>query len=596
MGQAMVNRWRNTRILHKITAAYLCLVIIPLFTLLGYNYQTLSTQYRQELVYKGDYVINLVLFGMSKRLDAVETAIHSAATNGSVVSFLSKTFSGASSYEEYEQTVVPILRSLHNSAPLNITRLHVVTRNSSIPDGYNIIYNEAHYASADLEEFIASGQDTGWVFHPDRVILNDRDSYASQEFTYCERIVSPYGKLLGYIVAEVPSASLLEGFLLDGREDAAIFLLDDAGNPIISNMIIDETTAESLEQSRKTGYMAYLAVPAAGLPLTLAVVLTSEGQSLLTQNAFLIVAVMAVLFSVFLTIFYWYLKDILGRLRRYTQEMGDIVENNFATTLAITQHDEIGELGLQFNNLLARIKWLLATVVQKETAHKTVQLQALLLQINPHFIYNTLDMFVGKLLLEGMDELSIYLTSFTHMIRYNTVTANLFTALRHELEHTDNYINLQRCRYGNTIDFSVHCPEMAWDLDIMRFLIQPIVENAFTHGFEDKDPTDRKRIRVGVRTTRSGGLLIRVWDNGCGISPVVQRQMNAAFAEEREIRSLDYGNRSIGIGLSNINDRLKLFYGKDSRLIVRSVEGSYTSIFIWISGGGSHWERLHSTT
>ena len=103
--------------------------------------------------------------------------------------------------------------------------------------------------------------------------------------------------------------------------------------------------------------------------------------------------------------------------------MERIAESGFSGELAVERQDEIGVIGNQFNRVLGRMHVLMQENIQKETAYKDAQLKALLLQINPHFIYNTLDMFAGKLTLDGEFETADYICDFAQMIRYNTMTS-----------------------------------------------------------------------------------------------------------------------------------------------------------------------------
>ncbi len=119
--------------------------------------------------------------------------------------------------------------------------------------------------------------------------------------------------------------------------------------------------------------------------------------------------------------------------------MERIAESGFNGELAVERQDEIGVIGDQFNRVLGRMRVLMQENIQKETAYKDAQLKALLLQINPHFIYNTLDMFAGKLTLDGEFE-TADCTDFAQMIRYNTMTSTELP-LEKELEHVINYVN-----------------------------------------------------------------------------------------------------------------------------------------------------------
>ena len=215
--------------------------------------------------------------------------------------------------------------------------------------------------------------------------------------------------------------------------------------------------------------------------------------------------------------------------------------------------------------------------IQKETAYKDAQLKALLLQINPHFIYNTLDMFAGKLTLDGEFETADYICDFAQMIRYNTMTSTELP-LEKELEHVINYVNLEKCRYGDSVELRIHVPEELRQIIIPRFLLQPIVENSFEHGFTGMAPEEKRQIIITARKMEDR-MILRVRDNGRGMSLKQVEEMNQKFSQPYDAIALRH-QKEHGIGLDNINDRLQIFSHSNDRLVLRSREGKYTSMFI----------------
>jgi two-component system sensor histidine kinase YesM len=167
---------------------------------------------------------------------------------------------------------------------------------------------------------------------------------------------------------------------------------------------------------------------------------------------------------------------------------------------------------------------------------------------------------------------------FAQMIRYNTTASSTMLPLREELNHVRNYVSLQRCRYGNSVVLRVHAAEALLNLPIPRFLLQPIVENSFEHGFAGKAPDAERLIVVSARKVGKR-LILRVRDNGQGMEPGQVEAMNRKFAQPYDALALHH-EKEHGIGLENINDRLRIFSRSDDRLVLRSRRGRYTSMFI----------------
>ena len=164
-------------------------------------------------------------------------------------------------------------------------------------------------------------------------------------------------------------------------------------------------------------------------------------------------------------------------------------------------------------------------------------------------------MFAGKLTLDGEVETADYICDFAQLIRYNTMAATTSLPLDRELEHVKNYVNLQKCRYGDGVVLRIHASEELRQITIPRFLLQPIVENAFDHGFEGKAPEEERLIVISARKV-GNRLILRVRDNGKGMSPQQVEEMNRKFSQPYDATALRH-EKERGIGLENINDRCR---------------------------------------
>lgn len=141
-----------------------------------------------------------------------------------------------------------------------------------------------------------------------------------------------------------------------------------------------------------------------------------------------------------------------------------------------------------------------------------------------------------------------------------------------------NYVNLEKCRYGDSVVLRIHASEELRKITIPRFLLQPIVENAFEHGFAGMAPEEKRQIVISARKV-GNRLILRVRDNGRGMSLKQVEEMNRKFAQPYDAMALHH-QKERGIGLENINDRLQIFSHSNDRLMLRSREGKYTSMFI----------------
>ena len=225
--------------------------------------------------------------------------------------------------------------------------------------------------------------------------------------------------------------------------------------------------------------------------------------------------------------------------------------------------DEISVLARRITYLLGQIRSLLDQKVQKETAAKEAVLLALQHQINPHFLYNTMEVFSARMELAGLYEESGAISAFCRMLRYNMNTKDMMVAIKQEVRQVKDYLAIQRIR---NIPFEIvfDIPPELMEEPVIRFLLEPFVENSFKY----RGSVSPLYIRILVQ--RFGQQMeISIENNGESISPDRMAELNERFRNEPvSVKSL--GNH---IGLTNINSRLKLFYGEDHYIQVRSNGG-----------------------
>lgn len=580
-GEAVKNFPWKVKISHLLTAGFLGLVVVPFLLLVVYNLLSFTKQANEQLLQDGNYVLHSIEHNIGEKLDSIETVVGSLAYNSSLTAFLSHSYDEASSFEEYSQTVLPILQSVADSASPPIQRFWIISQNRILPDGQSILRHASTAQLNSLEDFLDEHPNGGWYYNPDELIPNSLENYLSQEFYFIRAISSPYGRRAGYAVAKVQASALFGDFLKSKDTQRIFFLLNEENRPYMSNVSLDEDFRFPDEPPSRKGLqpVLYLSVQSDRLPLRLGLAFSSLDRRVLLENFFLAIFAVLTISLIFLISFYHLLQIIVAHLRAYASNMTGIAASGFNGRLEVSNLYELGIIGTQFNDTLTEIHSLLQEKIQQETAYKDIQLQALLLQINPHFIYNTLDMFSGRLALNGEYEMADYISDFAGMLRYNTSKPGMFLTLGEEIEYTQNYVNLQRCRYGASITLRLHVTPDLKGAQVLRLLLQPVVENSFVHGFAQMPPDASRKVIITARTT-GGFMVIRVRDNGWGIPLQEVQRMNKKFASP-SMGSAPSEERPRGnIGLENINQRLSLFYAGQGRVFIRSVPGRYTSVFL----------------
>lgn len=556
------------KIAHKVILGFLGLIALPFTLLLACNFASFTTQYEHQLTQNGQYILNMLVRDVNEKMDQVEMLVQVLCSNRSLISFLSHDYEGSVSYEEYTQTVMPLLEGARNTVSPPLERIYLLTENTSIPEGYSTVYHYDSIPESLPDELLENGGNATWY---------QSEESGTDVLYYLCPIVSSVYKNQGYILAKMRVEELFSEIGMPQQGGTALFLLDEENRPELSNAVLDPDFRFP-QTPVSQGPVRYFSAEIQRVPLRVGVALPASEHGYLQQNSLLTLIFMGILSFLFLYLFFSMLRSIIYRLRKYGDEMERIAESDFSGELAVERQDEIGVIGDQFNRILGRMRTLMRENIQKETAYKDAQLKALLLQINPHFIYNTLDMFAGKLTLDGEFETANYICDFAQMIRYNTMTSTTALPLEKELEHVINYVNLEKCRYGDSVVLRIHASEELRKITIPRFLLQPIVENVFEHGFAGMAPEEKRQIVISARKV-GNRLILRVRDNGRGMSLKQVEEMNRKFAQPYDAMALHH-QKERGIGLENINDRLQIFSHSNDRLMLRSREGKYTSMFI----------------
>ena len=219
----------------------------------------------------------------------------------------------------------------------------------------------------------------------------------------------------------------------------------------------------------------------------------------------------------------------------------------------------------------------MTTRLEDEKQKKDLEYKVLQSQINPHFIYNTLNSIKWMATIQGASGISEMTTALAKLLKSISKGTSLLVPIREELSLLNDYFTIQSYRYGGTITLEVRVEEgFLYDCQILKFTLQPLVENAIFHGIE---PKGTGSIRILVKQELSEGLppgiCISVTDNGIGMS----REKADQILSTNEDSSADFFRE---IGVSNVQKRLQYEFGSAYGITIDSVEGEYTTMCIHI--------------
>jgi two-component system sensor histidine kinase YesM len=277
-------------------------------------------------------------------------------------------------------------------------------------------------------------------------------------------------------------------------------------------------------------------------------------------------------------------SKITTPLRRLDRAISAIEGDLDAVRIPIEGTYEIQHLGKTLNSMTASLKALMDDVVYEQEHVRRSEMIALQSQINPHFLYNTLDSAVWMIEAERYDGAITMITSLARLFRISLSQGDNIISLEKELEHVENYLTIQQMRYKNKFDYKITYDERLKDIPVIKLIVQPLVENAIYHAMEYVYDDGEIHVKAYVSEDI---LSIDVIDNGPGMT-------------ETQVKDLQDGvhkvdkTRGSGVGFQNVLQRVQMYYGEPFGLDVISEPDEGTTIRIRIPVTGKGKEGVHA--
>ena len=274
-----------------------------------------------------------------------------------------------------------------------------------------------------------------------------------------------------------------------------------------------------------------------------------------TVASSIFVAIIAVLASVVCSVVYS--KAISRPIRDLSEEMKTITLNEYSGSTLESREDEIGILQDSFNHMITRNKELIAQQYQAKLEKRNAQLRALQAQINPHFMYNTLQVIGGMALEKDAPEVYSVTLALSDILRYSLNFSKEMVCLEEEVEYLKSYVMIQNERFGGKVQLKLELEPDTRKCLIPKLILQPLAENSFEHGLLNK--AGDWLLTVESHTTPEGDLLICIKDNGIGFDS----ERLAQIREKIELDTVKALNSGSHIGLANVHARIKLRSAKE---------------------------------
>ena len=416
-------------------------------------------------------------------------------------------------------------------------------------------------------------------------------SYVDEGFTYATKSSSIIlgvkalrnmnNKLYGYGVILIPDSELDNFYRYGENQYNSISIIDSNGmivsstdkyqigetdtelQKITNEMLEKEITVEKMEKNAKTNMVLCKKIPYVDYSLCFTVDANEAIESLYNISTLM-----------------WYIAIITGAvilvrrtmspLRQLGRKMSYVAKGDFNQYAEVTGDGEIQELAKSYNRMLHDINHYVDSIIEIQKQKRQAEIHALQMQINPHYIYNTLTSIKWLIMQGDTVKSTKAIDAFIKLLRSTISKSDEYISVEEEIENLKNYMYINEIRYGEKIKteffISINEPDQ---LMIPKMILQPFIENAFFHGFPEGQNGE---IFVCVRE-KAEKLIVEIIDNGVGM-------------DERQVNELENGKSSrksehfTGIGINNIRDRLKLIYENQYELKIKSSLGEGTTVTV----------------
>ncbi|MEH7118510.1 sensor histidine kinase [Neobacillus vireti] len=385
-------------------------------------------------------------------------------------------------------------------------------------------------------------------------------------------------KTIGYLTMSMNKSYLKERIQkFDPTDERHIVILDKENNVVVSNSNDKELSAVTSWLSNSNKHLAnsdeLIEIPGSGKMIVnnyesektgwkiislISLNEISEGPELIGKTVFLI-GIVAIIIGI---IIIWISTNYIVRpLNKLSLVMDEVEKDNFNVQVQIDRSDELGRVGESFNRMMNKINTLISDIYQKDINEKDAQLRALRAQINPHFLYNTLDTINWMAQFGKSEEVSKMTTSLSRLLKKSITNNGEFIRLEEEINYIEDYMTIQKIRFQDKIHYSVHIDPDAKICLVPKLILQPIVENAMIHGIEKKIGNGYLFINGKIKNSK---LHIEVLDNGVGMD----ENTVASLTEGRYV-NLDE-KKGTGNGILNVQNRIQLLFGDDNGIKIES--------------------------
>ncbi|HIU48900.1 MAG TPA: sensor histidine kinase [Candidatus Avimonoglobus intestinipullorum] len=571
-----MNFFNKMKLSSKIFLAFLIfasILLISSVTLFFYTYKTNTTERilegkNNEMIYLNNslnawiqryYSVTSAMFGDQRLTEVIELQpdpVRNLVYSNEIMDYL--------------QTV--------RAANQGITSMFFVDVNNRIGSVSDLSYKDAQniigtYVARAKTTVNSAVWDTVETEQGNKVVLARQISYVDAQLQK---------NVVGVVILVIDEEELYQLYHeIESVYNSALYILDGS-NTVLSSSDREalghqlEYTLEDNGQTCRMDGQSYYYISAGETENGWKVVNLIEERSVnevLYRTIMNNVLIMLVLAAVTMLIARFIANSIVRPLNMLSSSIEHVKENNFSTKVYVEADETVGKLVASYNSMLDMLNDLINKNLSVELKTKEAQLQSYERQINPHFIYNTLDMIRMMSAMDEQDKLDEAVVCLSQLLRFNNSTEKE-VLISEELENVERYFRILKLRYGDNFEYEIDVPEEIQQLYTLKFLLQPFAENAVKHGLEKVEWTGK--IMIFAKQMQDE-LIFIIRDNGRGMEPEKIEEI------QKMLHSTDiYSMPGKNIGIINASQRIRLFYGEGFDIDITSIPNEKTTVYIHI--------------
>lgn len=261
-------------------------------------------------------------------------------------------------------------------------------------------------------------------------------------------------------------------------------------------------------------------------------------------------------------------RILLRPLKKIMKGMESIQQGNLKIMLDNKSNDEFSMIIRHFNFMVEKVNGLIDTIYRRQLHYRKAEMLSLQAKLNPHFLYNTLDMIYWMAIMKEEDEIGDVIVTLSQILRYSISHKDEFVSVGEDMEQLENYLKIQRLRFEDKLAYSLQLHGDVRDVKIPKLIIQPLVENSIKYAFQDMKHGGSLSVSVSAN---QDDLIFEVADDGVGMSP---GQVQSIY------RSFESAGEEGGIGIKLVHQRIKYIFGEDCGFFIESAVGKGTKITV----------------